>query len=111
MAYSEKLADRIRKALAHLHNVEEKKMFGSLAFMINGKMCLTAGPGRMMCRIDPGLYEDAVQRTGCKQVIMRGRKYKGFVYVSEEALKSKADFEYWVGLALEFNEKAYSSRQ
>lgn len=76
MAYSERLAERIRKALADLP-VEEKKMFGSLAFMVCGKMCLTAGPERMMCRIDPNLHEIEVKKDGCQTVVMGGRKYKG----------------------------------
>jgi len=61
MAYSEKLADKIRQALAHLPDVKEKKMFGKLVFMVEGKMCLTAGSDRMMCRIDPDIHEIAIK--------------------------------------------------
>ncbi len=104
MAYSEKLAERIRKALTNLP-VKEKKMFGSLAFMVNGKMCLTAGPERMMCRIDPDLHEQEVKRDGCNTVIMGGRQYKGYLRVNEEKLNSEKDFSHWVDLALEFNKK------
>ncbi|MEZ2442930.1 TfoX/Sxy family protein [Chitinophaga sp. RCC_12] len=105
MAYSEKLADKIRQALAQLPNVEEKKMFGRIAFMVNNKMCLTAGPGQMMCRIDPGIHEEAIKKEGCRTVVMKGREYKGFVYVNEENLKTKRDFNYWLTLALEFNKQ------
>lgn len=106
MAYNEKLASRIRKALSHLPAVEEKKMFGGMAFMVNGKMCLTAGPNRMMCRIDPEIHEEATKKRGSRTVIMKGRKYIGYVHVDEESLQKKADFDYWVDLALEFNERA-----
>lgn len=109
MAYSEKLADKIRQALTHLPNVEEKKMFGGLAFMVDGKMCLTAGAGRMMCRIDPEIHETAIKGNGCRTVIMKGREYKGYVYVNEESLYSKAAFDYWIALALDFNKKAKAS--
>ncbi|MGF6848190.1 TfoX/Sxy family transcriptional regulator of competence genes [Chitinophaga sp. W3I9] len=105
MPYSEKLAEKIRQALAQVPNVEEKKMFGRIAFMVNNKMCLTAGPGQMMCRIDPGIHEEAIKKEGCRTVIMRGREYKGFVYVNEEHLKTKRDFNYWLTLALEFNKQ------
>lgn len=108
MAYSEKLAERIRKALSGLP-VEEKKMFGSLAFMVNGKMCLTAGPERMMCRIEPDLHEQEVKRHGCNTVIMGGREYKGYIHIQEENLKPEKDFYHWVRLALEFNDKLTSS--
>ncbi|MEZ5034478.1 MAG: TfoX/Sxy family protein [Chitinophagaceae bacterium] len=104
MPYSEKLAKRIRKAIEHLP-MEEKKMFGSLAFMVNGKMCLTAGNGRMMCRIDPKLHKQEVNRDGCSTVIMKGREYKGFIHIKEENLKNKKDFDHWVNLALDFNKE------
>jgi hypothetical protein len=78
MAYNEKLADRIRKALAHISHVKEKKMFGGLAFMVDDKICLTAGADRIMCRIDPAIHEEVTKRKGCRTVIMRGRQYKGY---------------------------------
>ena len=108
MAYSKALAERIRKALANLP-VEEKIMFGSLAFMVNGKMCLTAGPERMMCRIDPALHEQEVKTPGCQTVVMGGREYKGYIHIKEENLKSEKDFAHWVHLALEFNKTLTTS--
>lgn len=111
MAYNEKLADRIRKALAHLPNVKEKKMFGGLAFMVDDKMCITAGSNRIMCRIDPGVHEEAIKRKGSRTVIMRGREYKGYVHVDEDNIKNKRDFDYWIGLALDYNKIAKSSKK
>ena len=102
MAYSERLAERIRKALGHLP-VEEKKMFGGLAFMINGKMCLTVGPGRIMARIGPKLHQREVKRDGCSTVVMKGREYKSYVYIKEENLKSAPGLNHWISLALAFN--------
>ncbi|ELR68277.1 hypothetical protein C900_00580 [Fulvivirga imtechensis AK7] len=105
MAYSEDIATHIRQALAHLPDVEEKKMFGGLAFMVNNKMCMTANANRMMCRIDPALHEEALQREGCTTVVMKGREYRGYVYIHADSLKTPADFDYWVSLAVDFNEK------
>ena len=110
MAYNEKIAARIRLALSHLPNVKEKKMFGGLVFMVDDKMCITAGPERIMCRIDPALHEEAIKRKGCSTVIMRGRAYKGYVHVSEETLGTKKELDYWIGLALEYNKIAKSSK-
>jgi TfoX/Sxy family transcriptional regulator of competence genes len=109
MAYNEILTNRVRAALAHFPRVEEKKMFGSLAFMVDGKLCISVGKDRIMSRIDPQLHEGAIQRSGTRTVIMRGREYKGYVYVNEEAVKSKEDFDYWIGLALDFNKKVKAS--
>lgn len=111
MAYNETLADKIRQALADVPVVEEKKMFGGLAFMVDGKMCLTVDADRMMCRIDPNLHEEAVRKEGARTVIMKGREYQGYVYVNEDCLQTEADFNYWVALALDFNKKAKASNK
>ena len=105
MAFDEKLANRIRKALAHLPKVREKKMFGGLAFMVDDKMCVTAGADRIMCRIDPAIHEEVTKRKGCRSVIMRGREYKGYVHVDKDSITNKKDFDYWIGLALEYNKE------
>jgi hypothetical protein len=68
MAYSEKLAERVRMALAHIPAVEEKKMFRGITFMVNGKMCISVGDDMLMCRIDPELHATAIQKKGCRTV-------------------------------------------
>jgi TfoX/Sxy family transcriptional regulator of competence genes len=109
MAYNEKLTIRLREALSHVSGVEEKKMFGGVMFMVNGKMCISAGDDEIMCRIDPALYDDAIQQEGCRPVVMQGRIYKGYIYVNEKAIPSKEDLNHWVELALNFNEHAKAS--
>jgi TfoX/Sxy family transcriptional regulator of competence genes len=109
--YNEKMTMRIREALADVPRVEEKKMFRGVVFMVDGKMCITAGDDRMMCRIDPAIHDDAVKKKGVHAVIMKGRNFKGYVYVNEEGIKSKKDFEYWIGLALEFNKRAKPAKK
>jgi len=110
MAYNQKLAERIRQALKGLPNVEEKKMFRGIAFMLNDKMCVTVGDNEMMCRIDPDLHEASIKRKGCRTMIMKGKEYKGWVLISEEGMKTKKDFDHWISLALGFNKKAKSSK-
>lgn len=111
MAHHEGLAARIRQALAHLPVVEEKKMFGSMAFLLDSKLCLAAGADSMMCRIDPSLQEEAVKRAGCHTVIMRGSPCRGYVYVEEENLRAPDEFMHWVTLALDYNKKAQRTRK
>jgi TfoX/Sxy family transcriptional regulator of competence genes len=111
MAYNEKLAARIREALAYVSKVEEKRMFRGVTFMVNDKMCITAGDNKIMCRIDPAVHEEAIKRKGCETVKMKGREYKGYVYVSEEGIKTKKDLDHWVRLSLEFNKLAKSSKK
>lgn len=111
MAYNEKLADRIRDALAHLPRVEEKKMFGGLAFMVDGKMCINVGKDRIMCRIGPGIHEEAIKKNGIETVKMRGREYRGYININEDAIQTKKEFEYWIEVALEFNKTAKASKK
>ncbi len=105
MAYNAAFAEKIRKALANQSNVEEKGMFGKIAFMVNDHMCITVGEDRIMCRIDPAIHEEVIQKDGCQTVIMKGRPYIGYVHVSIDHIRSKADFNYWISLALDFNKK------
>lgn len=113
MAYSTKLANRVRAYLAGVSTitVEEKEMFSGLAFLVNDKMCVNVSGDDLMCRFDPALYADVAERPGYQPMIMRGRQLKGYCYVSEEGYKSKKDFEYWIKICLDFNAKAKSSKK
>lgn len=113
MAYEERLADRVREYLSDFttHHIEEKKMFRGLAFLVNGKMCVNVSGENLMCRFDPALEEEVLQRTGFAPVIMKGKQLKGYCYVGPEGLQSRKDFEYWINLCLGFNEKAKSSKK
>jgi hypothetical protein len=81
-------------------------MFGGVTFMVREKMCISAGKGRIMCRINPDVHESALKREGCRAVIMKGRQYRGYVYVEEEALTAQGKRDYWINLSLEYNGKS-----
>jgi len=83
-------------------------MFGGIAFMVRGKMCVTVGKDRIMCRIDPAIHDTVLQHKGCRTVVMRGREMRGWVYVDAQALRAKGALDYWVGLASAYN-KAIAS--
>ncbi len=100
----ETLVERVRAAFEDVPSVKEKKMFGSTAFMVNGKMCMSARAERIMCRVDPALHDFLVKRKGCRTVVMGGRKYLGYVYVDAEAVGTKRALNYWIGLAVKFNQ-------
>src|SRR3989442_8647250 len=97
------LIDRVRMALAHLPRVAERTMFGGITFMVNGKMCISVGRNRLMCRIDPESHERAIERRGAQTVKMKGRAYRGFVHVRAEAVASPRDLDYWVRAGLGYN--------
>lgn len=108
MAYNLERTEQVRKRLAHIQDVTERKMFGSIGFMVNGKLCIGVGDHadhNMMVRIGPDKYEEALKRPGVLPAIMRGREMKGYVFLLEEAVKTDEDLDYWVGLALDYNKK------
>ena len=112
MAYDEKLADRVRELIAPTHKItEEKKMFGGLCFMVNDKMCVGVEQERIMVRLDPAKYEEAMEKEGAKPMDFTGKIMKGYVFVDAEALNTKKKLEYWVKLALEFNKVAKASKK
>ncbi len=112
MAYSEQLAERLRSYFAVGGvDFEEKKMMGGLCFMVDGKMCVGVTNDDLMVRLDPAIYEEALEQEGARPMDFTGRTMKGFVFVSESALSGAKAIAYWAGLALEFNPKAKSSRK
>jgi len=111
MAYSEKLANRVRTILVDHPKVEEKKMMGGLTFMVNNKMCVGILQDDLMARIDPSTYETALEKGGCREMDFTGRLMKGFVFISPDGIKTKEDLNYWIGLALEYNKIAKASRK
>jgi len=112
MSYNEKLADRVREIIALTHDkVEEKKMFGGLCFMVNDKMCVGIEKERMMVRLDPLVYEEALEKEGCTPMDFTGKVMKGYVFVDAAVLNTNKKLEYWVQLALDFNKKARPSKK
>ena len=103
------LVSRVKAALGRTRHVEEKKMFGGVTFMVRGKMCVSVGRDRIMCRIDPVIHDAALERQGCRTVVMKGRPYRGFVHVEAAAVRSKRDLDYWIGLALDYNARVKPS--
>ncbi|TGK35797.1 TfoX/Sxy family protein [Leptospira andrefontaineae] len=106
MAINEKTSERLRKALTKQKEVEEKKMFGGLCFMVNGKMCVCVRDEELMFRIDPKDYESVLEKKKARPMIHNGNLMKGFVFVKVEDVKPEKEFGYWIGLALDYNKTA-----
>jgi len=106
MAFDEKLADRVRPMLIRQKFVEEKQMFGGLAFMVNGKMAVGVIKDELMARIGSEAYEAALHRPGARPMDFTGRPMKGYVFVNSKGIAGKKDLAYWINLALDFNKKA-----
>jgi TfoX/Sxy family transcriptional regulator of competence genes len=79
--------------------------------MVDGKICVTVGKKGLMCRIDPAVHDSAIEREGCRTMVMNGRSYRGYVRIDPVVLETKRALDYWVELALDFNARAKSSRK
>ena len=85
MAYDEDLANRIRELLSGEDAVTEKKMFGGLAFLLNGNMAVGAsGQGGLLVRIDPDESDEAIAREHVSLMEMGGRSMTGWIRVAPE---------------------------
>jgi TfoX/Sxy family transcriptional regulator of competence genes len=110
MPYDPILEQRVRKFFDAKHiKHETKRMMGGLCFMVKGKMCVGVEKNRLMARIGPEAYEDALTRKGCRPMDFTGRPMPGFVFVEAEGLKSEKDLAFWLELALAYNPVAKKS--
>jgi len=110
MAYDEKLAGRIEKILSSEKiKLEAKKMMGGLCFMVNDKMCLGVEKDRIMARVGPDNYEQALKQKGAREMDFTGKSMRGFVFVDSKFLKKDSDLNYWVSLCLQYNKIAKAS--
>jgi TfoX/Sxy family transcriptional regulator of competence genes len=101
MAYDEDLANRLRELLADEDAVTEKKMFGGLAFLVNGHMSVSAsGQGGLLARIDPAETDAALKRDHVSLMEMRGRTMAGWVRVAPESVRTKRQLQPWVKRSL-----------
>lgn len=103
MSYDEGLAQRVREYLQDTDiPADEKKMFGGLAFMVNGYMCVGINDTWLMARVGAPNYEDALQQSHAKEMDFTGKPLKGFVYVAEQGIESDEDLAAWVERCLTF---------
>jgi TfoX/Sxy family transcriptional regulator of competence genes len=102
MPYDEKLAQRLSKAFSRRKGAAEKKMFGGIAYMVNGHMCCGIVDDLLMVRIGPDKYEDALEEKHTRAMDFTGRPMKGYVYVEPKGCKSDADLQSWIERGITF---------
>ncbi|HEY4854204.1 MAG TPA: TfoX/Sxy family protein [Streptosporangiaceae bacterium] len=98
MAYDELLASRVRDCLREVAGVSEKKMFGGLAFMIEGHLTAGVYGYGLIARIGAEAMDAAVAEQGVRPFDMTGRPMRGIIVVAGEALDDRA-LERWIGQA------------
>ncbi|MBT8400701.1 MAG: TfoX/Sxy family protein [Rhodothermia bacterium] len=101
MAYSEDLAQRVRQVLDR-PGVVEKKMFGGLAFMVDGNMCCGILGDELMLRVGPERFEEVVSTPHARPMDFTGRPSRGMVYVASTGLGTDEMLLTWIELSLDF---------
>jgi TfoX/Sxy family transcriptional regulator of competence genes len=102
MPYDETLAARIRELVAGERGLEEKQMFGGLAFLVNGNMAVAAsGQGGLLARVDPAESEELVETTPAEEMVMRGRSMKGWLRLDSADVDGD-ELDAWVQRGLAF---------
>lgn len=97
MAYDEDLAERIRALAAGEAGVSEKRMFGGLAFLVNGNMAIAASvQGGILVRVDPEESDQLVETTAAELAVMRGRPMTGWLRLQPEHVRTERDLGRWV---------------
>ena len=97
MAYDEELAERIRELVGSERGVSEMRMFGGLAFLINGNMAVAAsGQGGLMLRIDPADTGKLLTEPEARPFEMRGREMDGWLRVDTTGLTTEKQLKSWV---------------
>jgi TfoX/Sxy family transcriptional regulator of competence genes len=102
MAFSEVLAERIRQRLARCKNVEQKKMFGGLGFLLNGNMLVGVWKQSLIARLGPDEGEEALLKPHVKEFDITGRAMKGWVLVEPEGVVGDDQFAGWIERAMNF---------
>jgi TfoX/Sxy family transcriptional regulator of competence genes len=103
VAYDEELANRIRELTGSERGVEEKRMFGGLAFLVNGNMSVAAsGRGGLMVRVLPEDTADLLTREHVEPMVMAGRETRGWVRVAAEGVRTKRQLQSWVTRGVEY---------
>jgi hypothetical protein len=97
VAFDEDLADRVRGVVARERGLRERRMFGGLAFLVNGNMAVSAsGQGGLLVRVDPDETDRLVRGAHVRRFEMRGREMDGWLRVDVEAVRTKRQLETWV---------------
>ncbi len=102
MAYDERLADRIRDVLGPRPGVAERKMFGGLAFMLDGHMCCGIVGDELMVRVGPDAHAEALKRAHAREMDFTGRPSKGMVFVGAEGCRTQRSLAAWVNRGVDF---------
>jgi TfoX/Sxy family transcriptional regulator of competence genes len=102
MAFSEELAERIRRQLARRKGIEEKKMFGGIGFLLHGNLLVGVWKESLIVRLGPEEGEEALKEAHVSEFDITGRPMKGWVLVEAEGVTGDHQLRGWIRRAVKF---------
>jgi TfoX/Sxy family transcriptional regulator of competence genes len=102
MAYSKSLAARIRQTLAQRRGVSEKRMFGGVAFLLNGNMLVGVWQDSLIARLGPEVGERALRQPFVRPFDVTGRPMKGWVMIEPDGMDTDVELTEWIDQVLAF---------
>ena len=104
-AFSAGLVQSLRGALAGRDYVQEREMFGCLCFMVDAKICLGIKRDELLVRLPPARHEEFLEMPGVRELSPRGGM-RGFFFIDPDGYARRAQWEFWIQQALDFNPQA-----
>jgi TfoX/Sxy family transcriptional regulator of competence genes len=103
VAYDEHLANRIRDIVGAERGLREQRMFGGLAFLVDGNMAVAAsGRGGLLLRVPPEDTDKLLKSPHADRFVMRGRAMDGWLRIDEEGVRTKRQLERWAGIGVAY---------
>lgn len=102
MAFDATLAGRIRDALARKKNVEERKMFGCICFLLNGNALAGVWKDRLIARLGPDEGEAALREPHVRAFDITGKPMRNWVAVEPEGVKDDDQLTDWIDRTVKF---------
>jgi TfoX/Sxy family transcriptional regulator of competence genes len=102
MAYDTKLVDRVRRAVAGKRRITEKKMFGGVAFLLDGRMFCGVASDDLMVRVGPEGHEEAMRKPHVRPMDFTGKPMKGYVFVGPDGCRTQRQIVVWVDRSTSF---------
>ncbi|WP_110958769.1 TfoX/Sxy family protein [Acidovorax sp. ST3] len=102
------LIDAVRTALAHRSDVEERALFGTHAFFVDGKMCVAVKGEELLVRLPPERHGELQEMQNTRE-LSPGGGMKGYFWVEPNGFSTRAQWSFWIDEALAYNPHAKAS--
>jgi TfoX/Sxy family transcriptional regulator of competence genes len=102
MAFNEALAERIRQRLVRRKNIEERKMFGGICFLLNGNMLVGVWKEFLIARLSPDQGDDAVREPHVRKMDITGKPMKGWIMVEPDGVEDDDQLKKWIQRAVKY---------